>query len=329
MALARLFGKGFVVRLMPLLVIACVMGPLPGFGLPWARAAEPASKMAIQIHNGLLSVDVHKEPLIKVLADIAQKTRSRLVVYGKVDTEVTQTFTDVPIDKGIRRLVGAHSVAIFHRIGHGPTDGHLLQGISEVWVFGSSFGGARVVTEAIPDPAEKVSSDTSPEDWQSKPGDAAAGSAEPSPANREDARFKTPPDFQDAEVNHWANVLFTSNDPVYKEQAVTELFRLDSDDSVVAIGTVLGDGSVALRRHVVQSLGRMENERALPLLGQALIGDDDPSVRLAAAQVFSKLPSEMSRAFLKAAANDPDDRVKTFAIRALATYNSERANIQE
>ena len=125
---------------------------------------------------------------------------------------------------------------------------------------------------------------------------------------------------EDSEVGYWAGILFNNLDRSTREQAITELKRIGSDDAVVAIATVLGDDDAQLRRHAVESLDNMDNDRAVPLLGQALIGDKDPSVRLEAVRFFASQRNEVSRGFLNTALKDRDQRVRELAKQALAVY---------
>jgi HEAT repeat protein len=86
---------------------------------------------------------------------------------------------------------------------------------------------------------------------------------------------------------------------------------------VAAIATVLGDNDVLLRRHAVESLGRTDNDNAVQLLGQALLGDRDPSVRLCAVHSFANQNSEVARAFLNTALQDKDAQEQALARQAL------------
>jgi len=128
----------------------------------------------------------------------------------------------------------------------------------------------------------------------------------------------TYPQFdKESDVGYWADRLINNADRSSREQAITELRLIGSDAAVAAIAIAFADNDVQLRRHAVESLGRVENVNAVQLLGQALLGDRDPSVRLSAVRFFANQNSEVSRAFLNTALMDKDKQVQALARQAL------------
>ena len=99
-----------------------------------ARGESERGEIHVAIERGLLSVDVHNAPLADVLRAIAEKAHFRLTLRGDLSTSVTWKFTGVPLDKGIKWLVGNNSVVMVHA----PPNGANL--FSEVRVRGSGRG---------------------------------------------------------------------------------------------------------------------------------------------------------------------------------------------
>jgi hypothetical protein len=129
------------------------------------------------------------------------------------------------------------------------------------------------------------------------------------------------PIFDDeTNVGFWANQLFEGRDYDAKEQSITELQRIGSDDALVAITTALGDEDTRLRRHVVESLKIMDNEKAKQIIGQALLGDPDASVRKAALSYFADHQDPISRSFLNTALKDSDEQIQKLAQKALINF---------
>jgi HEAT repeat protein len=126
---------------------------------------------------------------------------------------------------------------------------------------------------------------------------------------------------EDTDIGYWANILVTSHDRSTLQRAITELEWIGSDAAVAAIAIVLGDDDALLRRHAVESLGNMNSDQTAPLLGQALIGDKDSSVRMTAVKIFASQRNEISQAFLTTALKDPDPRIKALASQALSFFN--------
>jgi hypothetical protein len=250
------------------------------------------------------------------------------MMVGPLESIISQCFTDVPIEKGIHRLVGNRSVAVMYQIINGSHNRKTLQDIEEVWVFGSSEAVAENPDPDIRQDSSKIHAMTESANdlLHLRNNTSDAGTESPN----EPEKLNPPPiavAIKDAaaypwfnpesDEGYWADKLIGNTNVAVRRQAITELQRIGSDAALAAIATVLGDNDVELRRHAVESLGRIENDTALQLLGQALLGDRDPSVRLEAIQSFANLNDEVSRAFLNTALKDNDEQVRALAKQAL------------
>ncbi len=95
----------------------CLAGVL-AVGLSYTQAGQaeessPAS-IAVQVEQGLLSVDARNAPLGDVLEAIAEQADIRLVTKGGLDTSVTSSFVAVPVNQGIQRLLGNISSVLIY-----------------------------------------------------------------------------------------------------------------------------------------------------------------------------------------------------------------------
>jgi HEAT repeat protein len=73
-----------------------------------------------------------------------------------------------------------------------------------------------------------------------------------------------------------------------------------------------------VRTEVVRALAEIGGEQATMTLGQAVFGDTDPEVRLAAVDALEKLAGLQARVFVEAATKDFDPRVAGAAREALS-----------
>lgn len=281
-----------------------------------ATATGKRSEIEVNLKKGTLSVQLSNRPLADVLKIIGDEVGFRLMVFGSLESRITQDFSNLPLSEGIRRLVGNRSVAIMYRIVDAPENRKELQDIKEVWVFDSAeAAGDGPVSETQEEGLKIDVTVVSPETESPKDPE------ETSPVQADAAGIKaaaTYPLFdKESDVGYWADRLINSEDRSGREQAITELERIGSDEAVTAIAIAFADNDAELRRHAVESLGRIDNDKVVQLLGQALLGDRDPTVRLSAARCFAERNSEVSRAFLNTALKDKDERVRAFAGKAL------------
>jgi hypothetical protein len=289
---------------------------MPSAHVPMATAAAQRSEIEVNLREGTLSVHIYNMPLVDILQIIGDEVGFRLMMIGSGESRITQNFSNIPLSEGIRRLVGNLSVAIMYQIVDAPDNRKELQDIKEVWVFDSA--------EAT---ADGPVSDTREEDLKidvavvSSETESLNDPGETNPVQPDAAGIKeaaTYPQFdKESDVGYWADRLINNADRSSREQAITELRLIGSDAAVAAIAIAFADNDVQLRRHAVESLGRVDNVNAVQLLGQALLGDRDPSVRLSAVRFFANQNSEVSRAFLNTALTDKDKQVQALARQAL------------
>ena len=105
--------------------VICLTGVL-AVGASYSHAAEAEkgipSSIAVHVERGLLSVDARNAPLDDLLVAIANQADFRLVTKGNLDTPVTWSFVDVPVDEAVQRLLwNVSSVMNYAAPGDGGT----------------------------------------------------------------------------------------------------------------------------------------------------------------------------------------------------------------
>ncbi len=90
------------------------------------------SGLDIALADGRLTMDVRDAPLSRVLKAIAAKGEFALDIAGRLDSKVSASFENVPIERALRRLVGRSSYVI--ELAQ-PTGADTLRRISKLSVF--------------------------------------------------------------------------------------------------------------------------------------------------------------------------------------------------
>ncbi|MBI4562434.1 MAG: HEAT repeat domain-containing protein [Candidatus Rokubacteria bacterium] len=247
----------------------------------------PAPTIHVAVRQGLLTVNVRDRRLADVLRVIGAQAGVRVVLLGDLDTSVTQSFNDVPLDEGIQRLVRGYSLALIYGAARDPAGANVL---TEVWVIGSS-------------PVEKVQMNTDAAE------DASPKEALPTPARRRDT-----PTTADL-----IRTLSQDRDPRVQARAAKALARIGGPEAAAALRAALADQEASVRIEAARALGKVEGADAVQALRGVLSADSDPRVRQAVVQALAALPGEEVEKVLEAAVrSDRDGSVRQEATRALA-----------
>lgn len=109
----------------------------------------------------------------------------------------------------------------------------------------------------------------------------------------------------------------TSSDPSVREIAAWSLGSIAPDKAPAALLQAVGDGDVAVRITAAWALYQIGDERAVPALDRALRREKDRNAQLAQVRALSNLGDPAIDA-LKRLVDDPDEELRSTAIRALA-----------
>jgi hypothetical protein len=77
--------------------------------------AEEAQTMRVEVVDGALSVELAEVPLDLVLKSIGDQAGVRISVRGDLGDAQPQAFENLPLDEGVRRLVGDNRVNLIMR----------------------------------------------------------------------------------------------------------------------------------------------------------------------------------------------------------------------
>ena len=274
-----------------------------------AATADRPRGFEISVEGSLLTVAVENVPLEDVLRRIGREAGFPTIIHGNLQAPVDMSFVDLPLEEGVRRLAGEHSVAILFKGEKGDGKNEASEEIAKLWVFEGEgvdrLGGAPAASpvpgdfsdHAAQDPAEVLLQDL-----------GYPGGISGFDVVQQVGRFN-----DETAVGILEHVLRDDEMGEVRGLAIDELREIGSDAAVQAMATGLGDNDVQIRLAVVESLSQIDSIHAIQILGQAVIGDDDPSVRLSAVRALGKRQSEAANALLSTAAEDPDEEVRTLA----------------
>lgn len=237
-----------------------------------AWGAEPGREVVVR--RGLLSVDLREAPLAEVLRSIGEQSGLRVTVADEVSAQVTETFTNVPLEQGIRRLARWHSlVAIYvasERAGGVPE-------LAELRVYGMSVRASGEVGAAMDrqdgmDPASLVA--------------AEPGAAAPSVALRIQGLRRLAQTGDQAAVAPLAQALTRDREPQVRAEAAIGLATVGGEAALAALTEALTDENVSVRLRVADALGRFQDDRARQMLDQMGHDDSEPRVRRRATAIL-------------------------------------------
>lgn len=222
-----------------------------------AQAPTSTGTMEVTVREGRVSVDVRDAPLADVLRMIGQEAGLKVHLDGQFRTTITTTFSDLPLESGIRRLTRGHSSSFAY--GPPPHPGRTGR-LTEIWIIESS---------------------------------AAVGQAAPADSRTRAARLAYLGSLSrrgdDGAVAELSRILAQDPDPVVRTQAALALSRAGDPRATPALMAALADQQASVRIQAVHGLRRVEGDRAAEALGRVLLSDPDPSVRRVTASVLASL----------------------------------------
>jgi hypothetical protein len=264
----------FAVGLAIFAALATAAAVKPGPAYP-AASGPQGGALEVVVESSLLSVRISGASLSDVLQVIGQRAGVTIVVRGDLALPVVQSFTNLPLDEGIRRLIRGHS-AVFIYGADGASNGPAPDTrLAEVWVTAFSGRASQSAATAPRSPA------------------IVSGNMEPQPAR---AAAVLPPSGRGAgqlaaaterdSGPEWPAL--RDKNPGVRLQAIQGVLRDQGTRSVDAIAEVLWtDPAPHVRRAALQALASMNTEEARGVVTAAL-SDGDPVIRNAAARAHAR-----------------------------------------
>ncbi len=254
-----------------------------------AEQGTTASVIDVKVRYGLLTVNLRDAPLADVLLAIGEQAAFRVLVRGDAKTTVTRSFSDVPLAKGVQRLLGHASSWLMSHDGDALVKVHLYIGT-----------GSPVVTSRTAQAALAVSL-----------------------TDDHDTRLQFVKKIArqpHAPATEGLILLVTGDrDPLIRRIAAIALGKVKGERSLLALArAVEEDEDSSVRRWAIQGLGMIGGEQAVRTVGGALLEDPDPSIRQSAARTLATMRNDAGMDFLYAAQSDRDPGVRQAVEAALS-----------
>jgi len=265
-----------------------------------------------KIQRGLLTVDLRDAPLAEVLRAIGERAGLKVAIDGEASSLVTESFAGVPLEEGIKRLVGDASLVFKYAASPGDASAVAL---SEVWIYVRSPGDQEVTGADVNEQPDVATS----ENWVNQ------ALLRPEPVARLDAVRELARQPEEATVGVLGQILSGDEDPIVRREAAAALGRVGGAEAAAALTPALSDKEPAVRMQAVRAIGRIGDDGGAQALGAVLSGDPDPLVRRLAVRALSAQGIAVSRAALEAATSDPNESVRREAASALARWQQRSA----
>jgi len=277
---------------------------------PPTQRKSVVAKPLVEVINGRLTVQLEDVSLPNLLEMVAQKTGARILLHGPADETVSMTFQKVPLEEGLRRLLGERNAAYFYSSqskGVAKSPDVILK---EVLIFGTGAGASseiRVFT------VSQSSSDQG--NWR------AVGTI------AKDANGPSGGGEYDPVIAGLAKQLLEEKNAESRKEAAENLGETWDENAATPLTEALfQDPDSNVRAAAAKALGETWNEHVVVPLTEAMLQDSSAAVREAAAQALGKTWSESAvLPLIDALAYDSDALVREQAARGLARTVGEEA----
>lgn len=292
-----------VVRFAGLLWLAALALSLDDRTILAATQTNSASPMHVSVEQGLLSINARNVPLADLLRVIGERAALTVSIHGGDSPLVTDSFTDLPLDEGIKRLVRGSGLVLTYAPSQGGAGAGVLKEV-------------RVYMTPPQAPVPAVANGT-------KPASPARRAEQERSVGLRDVRTLAR-QRDEAAASALAQILAQDSDPTVRAKAVAALGKFGGTEAAMALSMALMDQDSSVRIQAARALGRVEGDRATPALGGVLTGDPDPQVRREAVRTLATLGTDQARWSLESAALDADQSVRRAVASALAKWGKRR-----
>jgi len=277
----RIRGSFFVVCALLLL-----LGPPDGLGAS-RETGGPSPRVLVKAKDDLLTLKATDAPLIEVLTRIVNETGIRITLHGEPDDVLTADFSDLPLDKGLRRLLKDWDYVLIYDQAEGR---HESPRIREVIIYPGRGGSmkeglaSRVIT-----PEERPAEEHGGTSFDSM----VKKLKHKDPAVRAEAVDSLLDSGDRRALSHLTRALLNDESPEVRESAAEALGELGEKKSVTSLARALHDRDAGVRETAVDALAEIGGPEAVKALKVAL-GDENEDVREAAAEALEELTGEGS-----------------------------------
>ena len=273
----------------------------------------------VSIDSGLLTLRASEAPLADVLREIAAQAGIEVALNGEFEHPVTQSFSGVAVEQGLKRLIGDVAFIMIYGPDHSGGGPPPLVGLR---VYELVAVEATVIDKRNDELATDMSRSAviarrsvmlglgpAPEYDEGLHKDIASLDRD----QRLYAMQWLADEGDQAAVWALGRFLALDEDPLVRGEAALALKDIGGAEAADALELGLGDIDPDVRFQVVDALSGMGGFEATLKLGQVIFGDSDPEVRITALAGLGSEKSEAAQAFLEAAVEDSDERVREVA----------------
>ena len=261
-----------------------------------------SSPNRVAFHDGRLSVTTKNTSIVEIMLLVGEKADIEIVAYGDLSDQTgSWSFSNLPLADAIKKLLNDINAIITFS---STSDPDAESRISKIYLLGQ--GSTRVSLMRIN--TVEPSLDNQLRMDQAQTGDTPERLA---------AIERSEGMVDELTVENLAFALKHDPNPVVRSRAVKALGQIGGSVAASALEAGLGDDDLAVRKKVVQALGKVEDERISLWLGQVIMGDPDVEVRLAALHAIALKDDDTARVFLEAAAGDSSTALSEAAQRLL------------
>jgi hypothetical protein len=278
----------FKLRSSPFLLF--IAGLAVCFGLAHAETPANDARSSIQVSTKgrLLTLQVRNAPMDEVLRRIGSEVHLKIVPRGKLDTAITRSLWNLPVDVALRKLAGRHPTVMFYAP---PAPGRVQRVLTEVWVYGLNSHASVIVQKPGIDP--KLPLDLRGVDAAVRV-QAIRNLGSPGRASVIDLLAQFAKEDPDAAV---------------RSEAAAALGRVGNERAIPALQMLIDDANQSVRVRALRALARIGGRQATHVLGDTLTHSADRQMRLMAAWYLDQEDSAVARSYLETAAAAATDSI--------------------
>ena len=262
----------------------------------------PVVSNPVDFRDGRLSVSAKNISIAALMQLVGAEADFDVIAYGDLSDQTgSWSFSGLPLTEAIKKLLrGINTIVTYKPGSHSAAEPRM----SKIYLLGSSSAKLSPIRIQTVEPGL---------DNQLRLDQAQASDLQ----NRLAAIDRSEGLADEITVENLTFALRHDPDPEVRIRAISALEGIGGSTAVTALEAGLGDSDTAVRKKVIQALGRINDERIPLWLGQVLMGDPVPAVRLEAVQAVARKDSDIARIFLEAATGDSSSDVSEAALGLL------------
>ncbi len=284
-----------------------------------AETQPSQSARFIQFVNDQLTVKVKDVSLQELLEGIARQGGLTLVLSGSLEDRITIEFHQLPLDEGLRRILGYQSFAVEYAQQTPEESPSTVRRPTKLWIFSKAEIGYRVQTTVVDgntrgDSLKDVATDIQRLQvtlMSEDPGERAEAVEALGESERPEA------------VTH-LSVALADEDEDVREAAIAALASIGGDEAAEALAMALQDEEAWLREEAVDALGEIGGDAAAQALVAAL-QDEDSSMREEAVDALREIGGDEAAEALAIALQDEEAWLREEAVDTLGEIGGESA----